>query len=311
MWGNDTIHGGGGDDTGYGGSGRDYLDGGTGNDSLDGGSGNDVLYGLAGSDDLHGADGDDYLDGGTGNDTLEGDSGNDALIGGRGDDQLRGQGGDDHLYLADGADTGSGGSGTDTGYARAGQPADVEHTVTVQLTDVPRLISVQGSPDFVARVGSDLDALRASPDGADMFTMLQAGTVPAALREAGPFGVPDGVRLTITETADANDYAGASGTSYSVQYNPAYITTADGPPIVGLYHEFAHVDDYLWDTTATGVYQGADNPGVPNREREAVGLPVDDDGMSCTPDRLDPMHPYPLTENSLRTELGLPIRPTY
>ena len=45
---------------------------------------------------------------------------------------------------------------------------------------------------------------------------------------------------------------------------------------------------------------------VPERERVAVGLPIDDDGDPTTPERLDPRHPYPLTENALRDELGVP-----
>jgi hypothetical protein len=315
LWGDDTISGGAGDDTGYGGSGRDYLDGGTGNDSLDGGSGDDTLYGLAGSDDLHGADGNDYLDGGTGNDSLDGDSGNDALIGGRGDDQVRGQGGDDHLYLADGSDTGSGGSGDDTAYARPDQSAAlanaVEHTVAVHPVEVPGVITVQGSPEFAARVDSDLDALRASPDGAAMFATLQAGQGVAALRDGELFAGPGAVTLTIRETTDANDYARQDGTTYGVLYNPGFQSIADGPPIAALYHEFAHIDDYMWGTSAAGSYTGADNLGVPNSEREAVGLPIDDDGQAATPDRVDPAHPYVLTENGLRTELGVQLRPAY
>ncbi|MFD0593358.1 M91 family zinc metallopeptidase [Catellatospora coxensis] len=50
---------------------------------------------------------------------------------------------------------------------------------------------------------------------------------------------------------------------------------------------------------------------VPDRERVAVGLPIDDDGDPTTPERLDPHHPYPLTENALRDELGVSGRQTY
>jgi hypothetical protein len=50
---------------------------------------------------------------------------------------------------------------------------------------------------------------------------------------------------------------------------------------------------------------------VPNREREAAGLPIDDDHDPKTPDRIDPDHPYQYTENGLREELGAPHRPRY
>ena len=56
---------------------------------------------------------------------------------------------------------------------------------------------------------------------------------------------------------------------------------------------------------------GPDDAGVRNLEREAVGLPIDDDGRLSTPDRLDPDHPYALTENALRQELGVPLRASY
>jgi hypothetical protein len=73
---------------------------------------------------------------------------------------------------------------------------------------------------------------------------------------------------------------------------------------VVLYHEMAHVYDYMNDSLAPGDYQGADDPGVHNREREAVGLPLDDG-------KLYPEHPYGLTENALRDEMGAPHRDAY
>jgi hypothetical protein len=50
---------------------------------------------------------------------------------------------------------------------------------------------------------------------------------------------------------------------------------------------------------------------VPNRERAAVGLPIDHDADPATAIRLDPDHPYALAENGLREELGLPGRERY
>jgi hypothetical protein len=81
--------------------------------------------------------------------------------------------------------------------------------------------------------------------------------------------------------------------------------------VVVLYHELAHVEDQFAGTKAPGTYHGPDNPGVPNREREAVGLPIDDDRDPSTMDRLDSDHPFVLTENGLRAELGLPARLAY
>ncbi|MEV4415775.1 M91 family zinc metallopeptidase [Catellatospora sp. NPDC049609] len=56
--------------------------------------------------------------------------------------------------------------------------------------------------------------------------------------------------------------------------------------------------------------KGSDNPGVPNRERAAVGLPVDLDGDG-TPEGPYREHPEGLTENALREEMGWPDRTVY
>ena len=85
----------------------------------------------------------------------------------------------------------------------------------------------------------------------------------------------------------------------------------DGPPITVLYHELAHVYDFVHGTTAEGVYTGPDNPDVDNAERVAVGLPIDHDNNPSTPDQGDPRHPYDYTENGLRDELGTPRAPRY
>jgi Effector protein len=84
-----------------------------------------------------------------------------------------------------------------------------------------------------------------------------------------------------------------------------------GPPSAVLYHEMAHVYDYMNDTLADGAYTGSDNPGVPNREREAAGLPIDEDNDPNTPNQIYSEHPYALTENGLRDEMGAPHRDAY
>ncbi len=56
---------------------------------------------------------------------------------------------------------------------------------------------------------------------------------------------------------------------------------------------------------------GSDNPGTPNYERGAAGLPIDHDGDPKTPDVIDPELPFAYSENGLRDELGAPPRPRY
>jgi hypothetical protein len=301
LQGSDIIQAGDGDDYVSGGDDNDYLDGGAGDDDLAGGVGDDVLYGLDGTDRLWGGGGNDYLDGGAGADLVAGGGGNDALFGGRGDDTVLGGGGDDRLYGGEGTDRLAGGPGVDN---RAfAQPddhvTDVAQRTDVTLTSAGSFIQVQGSPDLADRVQSDLDALRSSPTGETMLNTLQD------LHDDSGRGV------VITEFDGPNGHDDWRNPSYdNVQYNPTF-SKAGGPPITVLYHEFAHADDSFANTIAGGDYHGPDDVGVRNLEREATGLPIDDDNDPSTPDRLDPDHPYVLTDNALRGEMGVPQRTAY
>jgi uncharacterized protein YukE len=302
SWGRDRLLGRGGADRLSGGADADYLEGGGGNDRLDGGTGSDVLYGLGGTDALRGGAGSDYLDGGGGTDRLAGGEGDDVLFGGRGGDRLAGGAGDDALYGGGGADRVLGGGGHDRAFVAPGSTVgDVAASVTVELSTVGGDIRVEGTPEFVTRVQSDLDALRCSPRGQQML---------AALDASGHGGT-----LVISEFhGDNGGFLG--GARPTVLYNPTWSIATPGtgilaPPMVVLYHELAHAYDACHGTSVDGTYGGADNPGVPNAEREAVGLPVDADHNPTTPSTLAPGHPYGLTENGLRQEFGLPLRPRY
>jgi hypothetical protein len=91
------------------------------------------------------------------------------------------------------------------------------------------------------------------------------------------------------------------------------------PPVVALFHELAHNYDYTHGTLRDGVYDGKDikdkknstESDVNNRERVAVGLPIDHDNKPKTAERLDPLHPTDLTENAFRNEVGVPKRTNY
>ncbi|GAB2617921.1 hypothetical protein Aab01nite_31470 [Paractinoplanes abujensis] len=309
--GTDNVFGRGGADTLDGGDDRDYVDGGAGDDTLTGGLGDDTLYGLSGHDTLDGGDGRDYLEGGTGNDTLTGGAGNDMLSGGRDNDVISGGTGDDVIYTGAGRDAVHGGNGTDTAYLQQGEDhsTGTEKAVNIEISDQAQYIKITGSPEFVERVQADLDMLRSSPTGQQMLGSLQQAHDDSAN------WFYDGNGLTIRELAEENGKAnvdsGLFKESYRVAYNPSFDTLHDGPPVTILYHELAHVYDYAHDTLAEGDYTGSDNAGVPNRERAAAGLPIDHDNDPSTPDRIQPDHPYELTENGLREELGAPHRPRY
>jgi uncharacterized protein YukE len=322
LWGGDTIEAGAGADRVFGGPDRDYLDGQDGDDTLDGGAGADTLYGLAGADRLWGGEERDYVDGGTGDDLLVGGLGHDDLVGGRGADRLLGGDGDDRLYGGDDTDRLTGGPGEDHAFIQPGDAvAGTERDVAVELRDLPAAVRVVGSPEFVARVGSDLDALRSSTAGAAMLDGVGRGAA-----EHGAFaGLPvldrlfnHGGTVVIREIAgdgDARLDTGVAGDRHAtIGYNPRNDDLArnpPAPPVVVLYHEFAHAYDLMTGGLDARVYTGTDNPYVPNSERIAVGLPINDDGDPSTPDQLAPGHPYPLTENGLRQELNLPLRTRY
>jgi Ca2+-binding RTX toxin-like protein len=322
LWGADTILGGGGADRIFGGGGRDYLDGQRGDDILTGGAGDDTLYGLDGADRIWGDAGNDYIDGGAGADLVVGGAGNDAGFGGGDGDAVLGGQGDDALYGGGGADLIAGGPGVDRSYRQADDTALATGAdVTVELTDVGGFIRIEGSAEFVARVQSDLDALRASPRGAQMLGALQASHEQS---RSGAADLPlvgglfaDQNTLVIRETQAANGFAGRDDLPLGrvdgyIEYNPTFDDLAAvAPPVVVLYHELAHVYDHFHGTMQAGVHGGPDNPGVPNREREATGLPIDHDGDPTTPDRLHPAHPFALTENGLREELGVAARTRY
>lgn len=309
LWGRDTIRGGG---AVYGGPDGDYIEGGPGEDRVNGGSGDDTLYGLDGRDTLSGGRGRDYLDGGTDADVLAGGDGADVLMGGRGGDALFGGTGDDAVYSGEGADRVQGGSGRNRAYAQDDDVVSEAHEVTVELTDAGGFIRVEGSPEFVMRVQSDLDALRSSERGEAMLAALQRSHDSRT-----PFN--HGNTLIIRESTATNGHASwesgmLGAVEATIDYNPAFddlIRNPPVPPIVVLYHELGHIYDGFHDTEADGTYRGPDNAGVPNHERAVVGLPIDHDDDQTTVDRLCADHPFELTENGLREEFGLDLRTRY
>lgn len=310
--GNDVVYGGEGADRLYGGPGDDYLDGRGGDDLLSGGPGDDVVYGADGADVLFGGPGDDYLDGGAGPDFVSGGDGSDVVAGGTGDDVLDGGRGDDRLYPGPGRDRVDGGAGHDVAYSTAESlHTAVEDVVLLAPVEPSTAIRIVGGPGFAERVRADLQVLATSPTGQRMLAGLGGDSVVILEDTASSASMttlerPDGRRLTV----------------FTLTYDPSRGVTADhSPPIIGLFHELAHVYGFTHDA-ATGRHDDPDDPdrvldpdgmliGTPNDERTAVGLPIDHDGDPSTPNQIDPNHPYELTENALRDEMGRPRRQRY
>ncbi len=323
--GNDRVDGGAGNDVIDTGAGDDYVFAGSGNDTVNAGAGNDVVYGGDGDDKLYGQSGNDFVDGGKGNDTVYGGAGNDILSGGLGNDHIEGHSGDDRIYAGGGTDVISNTGGNNVVYAQTGidqisaSQGAKNTVVNVDLTGTPGAtgIRVEGSDGFRQRVESDLEFFRSSPNGRQMLAEFDA----AASR---------GNTVTIRELSnEQNGYAMSSGDEISrgrpgpgsdveIAYNPEFFMSDFPAPSVVLYHEMSHAWNGVNGTFQPGVYSGSDaqdrNAGVPNAERQAVGLETtapayDFDGDPSTPATTH--NPYPLTENGLRTELGLPLRLHY
>ena len=316
--GDDTITTGSGDDVIYGGSGDDRID--TirgGNNQVSAGDGSDIVYGSEDGDDhIYGGAGDDFVSGVGGDNHIDGGSGNDVLYGGRGNDVIYGGDDDDVIYGGKGEDYVDGGDGNDDAYIQDDSDTVSDASETVENVDIAdtSFITIEGSSHFTARTQADLDLIASSPAGSDMIEELAA--------DIDPNFMPGNNELIITETTDQNGYASTSESIFGnhdsqIQYNPTFELDG-GLPVNTLYHEMAHVHSYWNDHIDRSDYTGGDdwrtdddgNPEpVPNSERQATGLPIDADGDGDY--EIDPDHPYHLTDNGLRDEMGLPIRDRY
>ncbi|GAA4282471.1 hypothetical protein GCM10022261_00020 [Brevibacterium daeguense] len=349
--GNDYIESGAGADHIFGGSGDDYVDAGAGDDRLHGGTGHDYMYGTDGRDFLWGGEGRDYLDGGSGNDHLFGGSGADQLQGGRDDDAVYGGDGDDVLYGGHGTDSIDGGAGANTAYSgKDDAVTGANHVIVEYNPDLGQDIVIEGSPEFIARVQSDLEHMRSSPagqqqmanvdqnlDDSDGFPLIDwNGRDTFVIREyTGEFheGFADG-DATWDDQNSTGGYQnrGVGGREYVINYNPR-ITFIDPdpsdwdqnttPPFVVFYHEFGHVNQYSSGSVPDGKYDqdGDGKAETKNLERQNVGLPWDYTGggfLGNGPDGTeDPTQDeesgwdYDYTENGIRDELGLDRRTQY
>ncbi len=332
--GRDRVDGGAGNDTIKTGAGRDDVFGNTGNDTIDAGDGNDVVYGGDGNDTLRGGKGNDYLEGGKGNDVLEGGQDNDILSGGLGDDTLRSGKGNDRIYTGAGADKVDNQSGNDTVYGQSA--ADAITAAKGAKNDLKEVnmdtalgasVTVSGSAAFQQRVDADIEMLRSSPNGRQMLTELDRAADPTkgngmsvTITElqneqngsAGPVTPP-----TYLQTNAAGVTTAGTGANTTVQYNPSFHTETFQVPVVTAYHELSHAYNGVNGTAQRGTYTGpAGDPdnAVNNDERQAVGLnnsgiAFDFDRNPATPNTT--ANPAALTENGLRAEMGVPLRPNY
>jgi hypothetical protein len=78
-------------------------------------------------------------------------------------------------------------------------------------------------------------------------------------------------------------------------------------------HAFNGVTGTFMQGNYDGGAQGEQHPdfGLVNVERQAVGLPSSHPEFDFGNGRVTNSNPYPLTENGIREEMGLDLRPSY
>src|SRR6266511_1486949 len=205
-------------------------------------------------------------------------------------------------------------AGSDTAHlTRGDRHTNVEAVRTVQVTELDSPIRVEGTAAFVERVRADLRLLQASPIGQRMLAELDRGDTIVIVEDESTsaswtaLDLPGGRRFTV----------------FTVAYNTMRGVSADrSPPIIGLFHELAHVYDFLNQTGASGGHQDPNDPdgvtgeggtaaGAATDARPAAPLPTDHDGDPTTPHPIDPDHPPAPTETALRDEMAIPPRRRY
>lgn len=331
--GDDTIQGGAGNDRIDGGEGNDIIDtgagfnyafGGSGDDRITGGDMNNTLYGGDGNDTITGGKGNDYIEGGKGEDVIVATGGKNVLSGGLGDDTITASGNGDRIYTGGGTNT-VGGIGADglvysagVGDKLTGNGNADPNVVNVVLNSDTGLkgVKVEGSDAFVQRVEADLEMLRASPNGQQMlgeFDKSAANGNVVTIRELQ--NVDNGYAQSVYGSDISNGKPGTSG-PVDISYNPAFAIPELPVPSVTLFHEMSHAYNGVNGTFLPGTYNGPDtadrNAGVPNAERQAVGLDTTAQPYDFG-DGSGPIthNPTALTENGLREEMGLELRPSY
>ncbi len=322
--GNDRIDGGGGNDTITTGSGFGYVFAGAGDDSITAGSGPNTLYGGDGVDTITGGAGTDYIEGGKGNDIIASGGGKNVVSGGLGDDAVTAAA-SDRVYTGGGTNTVSGLGADGVAYSAGvgdritGNGSADPTVVNVVLNSSAGLkgVKLEGSASFVERVEADLEMLRASPNGQQMlgeFDTAAANGNVVTIRELQ--NVDNGYAQSQAGTDISASGRPGRGGDVDISYNPAFAIPELPVPSVTLFHEMSHAYNGVTGTFLPGTYSGPgpDRGQVPNAERQAVGLdttarPYDFDGNPNTPPTTH--NPTPLTENGLREEMGLALRPSY
>jgi len=188
------------------------------------------------------------------------------------------------------------------------------------VTQYSKNITIEGTPEFQAKVVRDLDKIKETESGKKLLDSLEdsgkktrihktdPGDGNAAWTDPGPptggegYLKADGTKGPAADTQvwydpDKTKLSGGPGSPYNTA---DWAQEGNRPPEVGLYHELVHCDDMqqgkLDNTMGTNTGAKAGTP-IENSELRAAGLPpYDNEEMS---------------ENKFREEKGLPKRTFY
>lgn len=313
----------------YAGEGADRIQAGSGLNFIDAGPGDDVVTGGSGHNILSGGDGNDLINAGTGTHVIYPGRGHDLVNRLKPIDTVYSQANTKMVaitnaqrreWMLEKLSTLPLPSVEQIMAVLIPDDLDAVHHTPVTASEAGKTgVHVEGSPDFIARVEADLSLFRLSPNGQQLLQALDN----AAQRGGKP------VRIEFFEMANAsftpsstdeptlrNGQPGPPAYGGLVKYNPNF-SPLGLLPIIGLYHELCHAYNAVTGTAVPGETaetEGAKTVQTPNRELQAVGLPIvmepfDFDFNPATPPTRT--NPEAFTENGIRKEFGLPLRSAY
>jgi hypothetical protein len=266
------------------------------------------IEGGDGDDHINGDRGNDYIDGGAGRDTAHGNDGNDVVAGGSGDDNLFGGDGDDVIVTASGQDLvvdyNSSGNDQDRVIAQESDEVIVEDNAQTEIVTIDpdrgasMTIDPEAGSEFVARVESDLEVMRSTPEGDAVLANIDRAAIPVE-DSNGEIVNGTGHSVTIIKSEQGNAAAileiyeddvaerpdGSPGPGadayvlYDTDSNTTFIPELDPvedrawrdrPPIVGFEHEILHAADFVTGEQDRGISNQTDVHGSPVFEPDGV-----------------------------------------
>lgn len=204
---------------------------------------------------------------------------------------------------------------------KGGYPKAVQMPDGSVVTEYSKNITIEGTPEYQAKVVRDLDKIKETESGKKLLQSLEASgkktrihmtdpgdgnaawTDPPPTTAAAPgYLKPDGSKGDAANTEvwynpDKTSLSGPPGSPYN---DADWAKEGNRPPEVGLYHELVHCDDMqqgkLDNSNGDNLGPKAGTP-IPKSELRAAGLP--------------PYENEELSENQYRKEKGLPERTFY